>query len=76
MSELWPVAEARDVKLVPTRVLGILYGDNVFKKNGINRDGAGKHKKTRHFGGKQGAFSRDRPQTSPALSNKLRWERR
>lgn len=37
-----------------------LYGDNVFKKTGINREGAGKHKKTRHFGGKQSIFNRDR----------------
>ena len=39
----------------------LVYGDNVFKKTGINREGAGRHKKTRYFSGKQGIFSRDGP---------------
>ena len=38
-----------------------MYGDNVFKKTGINREGAGRHKKTRYFSGKQSIFSREGP---------------
>ena len=37
-----------------------LYGDRIFKKNGINRDSVGKHKKTRYFSGKRHIFNRDR----------------
>ena len=32
---------------------GILYGDNVFEKCGINRDGAGEVGKPRYFNGKR-----------------------
>ena len=37
-----------------------MYGDRIFKKNGINRDSVGKHKKTRYFSGKRHIFNRDR----------------
>ena len=36
-----------------------MYGDNVFEKCGIERDGAGKYEKTRYFSGKGSIFSRE-----------------
>ena len=33
--------------------LALLYGDNVFEKCGINRDGAGEVGKPRYFNGKR-----------------------
>ena len=45
--------EAREKRARRDRNGGYVYGDNVFKKNGINRDGTGKHKKTRLSAGKR-----------------------
>lgn len=33
--------------------VGLMYGDNVFEKCGINRDGAGEVGKPRYFNGKR-----------------------
>ena len=38
-----------------------VYGDNVFEKCGIWRDGTGRYEKTRYFSGKEGIFNRDSP---------------
>ena len=53
-----------------------LYGDNIFKKTGIDREGTGRHKKTRYFSGKQGISAGTGPRAGLGLLDKLRRERR
>ena len=48
-----------------------LYGDNVFKKRGINRDRTGDREKTRCLCGKQGIFTRDRALIRPGFIGQL-----
>ena len=38
---------------------GVVYGDNVFEKHGINRDRTGDGEKPRCLCGKRGIFNRD-----------------
>lgn len=47
--------------LYDRNVRGLLYGDNVFEKDGIRRDRTGDGEKTRCLCGKQGIFNRDGP---------------
>lgn len=46
---------------------GLLYGDNVFEKDGIRRDRTGDGEKTRCLCGKQGIFNRDGPAMGPQI---------
>lgn len=48
-----------------------VYGDNVFEKHGINRDGTGDREKTRYLRGKQGIFTRDRASIRPGFIRQL-----
>lgn len=45
----------------------MLYGDNVFEKDGIRRDRTGDGEKTRCLCGKQGIFNRDGPAMGPQI---------
>ena len=54
-----------------TKIKGLLYGDNVFEKHGINRDRTGDREKTRYLCGKQGIFTRDRALIRPGSIRQL-----
>ena len=43
----------------PAALRGLVYGDNVFEKHGINRDRTGDGEKPRCLCGKRGIFNRD-----------------
>ena len=49
----------------------VLYGDNVFEKDGIRRDRTGDGEKTRCLCGKQGIFNRDGPAMGPQIIRQL-----
>ena len=49
----------------------ILYGDNVFEKDGIRRDRTGDGEKTRCLCGKRGIFNRDGPAMGPQIIRQL-----
>lgn len=49
----------------------LLYGDNVFEKDGIRRDKTGDGEKTRCLCGKQGIFNRDGPAMGPRIIRQL-----
>lgn len=49
----------------------MLYGDNVFEKDGIRRDRTGDGEKTRCLCGKQGIFNRDGPAMGPQIIRQL-----
>ncbi len=53
-----------------------MYGDRIFEKYGINRDRAGKYKKTRHLGGKQDVFNRDKSTSGLAAASAMARELR
>ena len=50
---------------------GLMYGDNVIEKHGINRDSTGDREKTRYLCGKQGIFTRDRALIRPGFIRQL-----
>lgn len=52
-------------------LLGLVYGDNVIEKHGINRDRTGDREKTRYLCGKQGIFTRDRALIRPGFIRQL-----
>lgn len=49
----------------------MLYGDNVFEKDGIRRDRTGDGEKTRCLCGKRGIFNRDGPAMGPQIIRQL-----
>ena len=49
----------------------LVYGDNVFEKDGIRRDRTGDGEKTRCLCGKQGIFNRDGPAMGPQIIRQL-----
>lgn len=49
----------------------LLYGDNVFEKDGIRRDRTGDGEKTRCLCGKRGIFNRDGPAMGPQIIRQL-----
>ena len=49
----------------------IVYGDNVFEKDGIRRDRTGDGEKTRCLCGKRGIFNRDGPAMGPQIIRQL-----
>ena len=49
----------------------LLYGDNVFEKDGIRRDKTGDGEKTRCLCGKRGIFNRDGPAMGPQIIRQL-----
>ena len=49
----------------------VLYGDNVFEKDGIRRDRTGDGEKTRCLCGKRGIFNRDGPAMGPQIIRQL-----
>lgn len=49
----------------------VVYGDNVFEKDGIRRDKTGDGEKTRCLCGKQGIFNRDGPAMGPRIIRQL-----
>lgn len=51
-SQVRPIRPAMTVSR-PERCAAPVYGDNVFEKCGINRDGAGEVGKPRYFNGKR-----------------------
>lgn len=63
------LAGERDVKL--DRAAPLLYGDNVFEKDGIRRDRTGDGEKTRCLCGKRGIFNRDGPAMGPQIIRQL-----
>lgn len=50
---------------------GLVYGDNVFEKDGIRRDRTGDGEKTRCLCGKRGIFNRDGPAMGPQIIRQL-----
>ena len=54
-----------------TSFLRLLYGDNVFEKDGIRRDRTGDGEKTRCLCGKRGIFNRDGPAMGPQIIRQL-----
>lgn len=57
-------------KLV-TAAAALVYGDNVFEKDGIRRDRTGDGEKTRCLCGKRGIFNRDGPAMGPQIIRQL-----
>lgn len=51
--------------------VSLLYGDNVFEKDGIRRDRTGDGEKTRCLCGKRGIFNRDGPAMGPQIIRQL-----
>ena len=51
--------------------LWMVYGDNVFEKDGIRRDRTGDGEKTRCLCGKRGIFNRDGPAMGPQIIRQL-----
>lgn len=51
--------------------LGLVYGDNVFEKDGIRRDRTGDGEKTRCLCGKRGIFNWDGPAMGPQIIRQL-----
>lgn len=49
----------------------LVYGDNVFEKDGIRRDRTGDGEKTRCLCGKRGIFNRDGPAMGPQIIRQL-----
>lgn len=49
----------------------LMYGDNVFEKDGIRRDRTGDGEKTRCLCGKRGIFNRDGPAMGPQIIRQL-----
>lgn len=49
----------------------VVYGDNVFEKDGIRRDKTGDGEKTRCLCGKRGIFNRDGPAMGPQIIRQL-----
>ena len=49
----------------------VMYGDNVFEKDGIRRDRTGDGEKTRCLCGKRGIFNRDGPAMGPQIIRQL-----
>ena len=49
----------------------VVYGDNVFEKDGIRRDRTGDGEKTRCLCGKRGIFNRDGPAMGPQIIRQL-----
>lgn len=62
-------------KVVPTiekkGLAAVMYGDNVFEKDGIRRDRTGDGEKTRCLCGKRGIFNRDGPAMGPQIIRQL-----
>lgn len=54
-----------------TQLQKMLYGDNVFEKDGIRRDRTGDGEKTRCLCGKRGIFNRDGPAMGPQIIRQL-----
>ena len=54
-----------------TKTGKLLYGDNVFEKDGIRRDRTGDGEKTRCLCGKRGIFNRDGPAMGPQIIRQL-----
>lgn len=52
-------------------VKDLMYGDNVFEKDGIRRDRTGDGEKTRCLCGKRGIFNRDGPAMGPQIIRQL-----
>lgn len=55
----------------PPLGMAVLYGDNVFEKDGIRRDRTGDGEKTRCLCGKRGIFNRDGPAMGPQIIRQL-----
>lgn len=53
------------------RRVPMVYGDNVFEKDGIRRDRTGDGEKTRCLCGKRGIFNRDGPAMGPQIIRQL-----
>ena len=53
------------------RSIYLMYGDNVFEKDGIRRDRTGDGEKTRCLCGKRGIFNRDGPAMGPQIIRQL-----
>lgn len=51
--KMLPVSVLKPAAYNPRKKLKPVYGDNVFEKCGINRDGAGEVGKPRYFNGKR-----------------------
>lgn len=58
-------------KTVTFKNMTLLYGDNVFEKDGIRRDRTGDGEKTRCLCGKRGIFNRDGPAMGPQIIRQL-----
>ena len=63
--------EMGDRLVTDYEVVTIVYGDNVFEKDGIRRDRTGDREKTRYLCGKQGIFTRDRALIRPGFIRQL-----
>lgn len=51
--------EEKPKEVVKSRLMKLVYGDNVIEKHGINRDRTGDGEKPRCLCGKRGIFNRD-----------------
>lgn len=63
--------EEKPKEVVKSRLMKLVYGDNVIEKHGINRDRTGDREKTRYLCGKQGIFTRDRALIRPGSIRQL-----